>query len=206
METQLKEKKNLLDIIKSNWKIISGLIFFILILISVYSWFELKSDIKKKNLSEDYIKAKILISKKKDSDALNILESIINKKDNTYSVLSLNLIIDQELEKNNQKIIDYFDKVLSIGNLKNEELDLVKFKKAVYISNQNNEKELLSLLNPIINSESVWKAQSTKFLADYYFSKKEYSKADQYYSILLAMENPNIDDKEIKKKIQTYKK
>tara|TARA_B100000945_G_scaffold320417_1_gene330441 strand:+ start:243 stop:863 length:621 start_codon:yes stop_codon:yes gene_type:complete len=206
METQLKEKKNLLDIIKSNWKIISGLIFFILILISVYSWFELKSDIKKKNLSEDYIKAKILISQKKDSDALNILESIINKKDNTYSVLSLNLIIDQELEKNNQKIIDYFDKVLSIGNLKNEELDLVKFKKAVYISNQNNEKELLSLLNPIINSESVWKAQSTKFLADYYFSKKEYSKADQYYSILLAMENPNIDDKEIKKKIQTYKK
>ena len=206
METQLKEKKNLLDIIKSNWKIISGLIFFILILISVYSWFELKSDIKKKNLSEDYIKAKILISQKKDSDALNILESIINKKDNTYSVLSLNLIIDQELEKNNQKIIDYFDKVLSIGNLKNEELDLIKFKKAVYISNQNNEKELLSLLNPIINSESVWKAQSTKFLADYYFSKKEYSKADQYYSILLAMENPNIDDKEIKKKIQTYKK
>ena len=43
-------------------------------------------------------------------------------------------------------------------------------------------------------------------MADYYFSKKEYSKADQYYSILLAMENPNIDDKEIKKKIQTYKK
>ena len=92
---------------------------------------------------------------------------------------------------------------MSINSLKNEDLDLVKFKKAIFISRHGNEKELLDLLNPIINSDSVWKAQSIKFLADFYFSKKEYKKADQYYSTLLTLENSNIDIKEIKRKIKT---
>mgnify|MGYP001181159868 CR=1 FL=1 len=206
MEDQPKEKIKFLDIIKSNLKIITSTIFLLLVLISFYSWFEYKEDIKKKNLSEKFIEAKIMLSQKKNDQALNILKNIIEEEDNTYSVLSLYLIIDQNLEKNDKKIINYFDKILSNSNLENEDLDLVKFKKAIFISSYSDEKEMLDLLNPIINSDSVWKVQSIKFLADFYFSKKEYKKADQYYSTLLALENPNIDGKEIKRKIKTYKK
>ena len=61
----------------------------------------------------------------------------------------------------------YFDEVLSIKGLNQEDLNLLKLKKAIYISEDINEKELLDLLNPIINSESVWKIQSIKFLADF---------------------------------------
>jgi len=206
MEAQPTEKKKIFDIIKSNLKIIISTIFLLLVVIFVYSWIQFKADVKKTNLSENYIEAKIMLSQKKPKEALDILKKVVEEEDNTYSVLSLYLIIDQGLETDEKKVLNYFDKVLSINSLKNEDLDLVKFKKAIFISRHGNEKELLDLLNPIINSDSVWKAQSIKFLADFYFSKKKYKKADQYYSILLTLENSNIDIKEIKRKIKTYKK
>ena len=59
---------------------------------------------------------------------------------------------------------------------------------------------MLDLLNPIINSNSVWKFQSLKFLADYYFSLKQFKKAEQYYSLLLESGDDNIDQNEIKMK------
>jgi len=206
MEAQPTEKRKIFDIIKSNLKIIIGVLFLLLITISVYSWLKFNADIKKNNLSENYIEAKILLSQKKSNEALDILKKIIEQEDNTYSVLSLYLVIDQELEKDDKKVLNYFDRVLSINSLKNEDLDLVKFKKAIFISRYAKESELLDLLKPIINSESVWKTQSIKFLADFYFSKKEYDKADQYYSVLLSLKNPNIDSKEIRRRIKTYKK
>ena len=206
MEAQPTEKKKIFDIIKSNLKIIITAIFLLLVMVSVYSWLKFKEDVKKTNLSQNYIEAKIMLSQKKPNEALDVLKKIIKEKDSTYSVLSLYLIIDQDLEKNEKEILNYFDNVLSINSLKNEDLNLVKFKKAIFVSRYGNEKEVLNLLNPIINSDSVWRAQSIKFLADFYFSKKEYKKADQYYSILLTLENLNIDTREIKRKIKTYKK
>ena len=64
---------------------------------------------------------------------------------------------------------------------------------------------MLDLLNPIINSDSVWKFQSLKFLADYYFSLKQFKKAEQYYSILLDSGDESIDQNEIKRKIKLIK-
>ena len=206
METQFTEKRKIIDIVKSNLKIIIATLFSFLILFFVYLWIEFKADSKKTTLSENYIEAKIMLSQKKTNEALDVLKKIIEEKDSTYSVLSLYLIIDQELEKDSKKILNYFDKVLSIGDLKNEDLDLVKLKKAIFISSYSNEEELLSLLSPIINSDSTWKAQSIKFLADFYFSKEEYSKSDQYYTTLLTLKNSNINIREIKKRIKNYKK
>ena len=155
METQFTEKRKIIDIVKSNLKIIIATLFSFLILFFVYLWIEFKADSKKTTLSENYIEAKIMLSQKKTNEALDVLKKIIEEKDSTYSVLSLYLIIDQELEKDSKKILNYFDKVLSIGDLKNEDLDLVKLKKAIFISSYSNEEELLSLLSPIINSDST---------------------------------------------------
>ena len=206
MESQPTEKKNFFNIIKSNLKFIIGGLFLLLVVIFVFSWLKFNADIKKTTLSENYIEAKILLSEKKLNKALDVLKKIIEQEDSTYSTLSLYLVIDQELEKDDKKVLNYFDKVLSINGLKNEDLNLVKLKKAIFISSYGKEEELLDLLNPIINSDSVWKTQSIKFLGDYYFSIKEYNKADQYYSDLLTLENSNIDSKEIKRRIEAHKK
>ena len=181
MEDQPKEKIKFLDIIKSNLKIITSTIFLLLVLISFYSWFEYKEDIKKKNLSEKFIEAKIMLSQKKNDQALNILKNIIEEEDNTYSVLSLYLIIDQNLEKNDKKIINYFDKILSNSNLENEDLDLVKFKKAIFISSYSDEKEMLDLLNPKIKVINV----SDKLFEIYQNNKEKtyFYKYDGHYNI-----------------------
>ena len=99
--------------------------------------------------------------------------------------------------------LEYFNDVLSIRNLENEDKNLLRLKKAIFISNTVNEKEMLDLLNPIINSDSVWKTQSLKFLGDYYFSLKQFKKAENYYSTLLNYEDSTIDLKEIKRKIKS---
>ena len=93
-----------------------------------------------------------------------------------------------------------------ISDLAKEDTNLIKLKKAIFISSYGKEDKLLELLNPIINSDSVWKVQATKFMGDYYFSRKEFVKADQFYSKLINLEGENIDKNEINRKIQTYKK
>ena len=206
METEIKEKKKLFDVFKDNIKAIVGGLLIVLITLSIYSWLNFKGDIKKKDLSEEFINAKIFLSEQKNDKSLKILENIILEKDSTYSVLSLYLIIDKNLENDDKKILSYFEKIQSINNLKKEELNLIKLKKAIFISSFSQEEKLLDLLNPIINSTSVWKAQAIKFLADYYYSRKEYQKADQYHSKLIDLDENNLDNKEIKRKIQTYKK
>ena len=206
METQPVEKKDFFSFIRSKLKILVSLLFIILISVSIYSWLKYKSNIKKTDLSENYIQAKILLSQKNPNQALEVLEKIINKKNDTYSILSLYLIIDRQLEKDEKKILNYFDMVLSISNLKNEDLDLINLKKAIYISNSVGEQQLLDLLNPIINANSVWKTQAIKFLADFYYSRKEYSKANQYYSKLIDSKDSNIDQQEINRRIKAHKK
>ena len=200
------QKKTFLEVLKDNLKTI--IIFFLLLfsIFSIFSWMKYDANIKKQKLSEDFIKAKIFISEKKFVEANDILKDIVNQKDSTYSVLSLYLIINKDLEKDEKLVIKYFDKILSIKALKKEDLNLIKLKKAIYISRYEKEEDLLDLLNPIINSESFWKIQSIKFLGDYYFSKREYNKADEYYSILLNLKDPNIDNKDIQRRINTYKK
>ena len=145
------------------------------------------------------------MNNKNITSSLGILKKIINKKDKIYSPLSLFLIIDNDLESDKTLVLKYFDTVLSIGGQEKEDLNLLKLKKAYFISENSKEKDLLDLLNPIINSKSVWRIQSIKFLGDYYFSLKEFKKAGQYYSILLAEENLNIDISEIERKMKIIK-
>jgi len=109
MEEQSTEKKKIFDIIKSNLKIVITTIFLLLVIVSVYSWLKFKEDVKKINLSENYIEAKIMLSQKKPKEALDVLKKIIKEKDSTYSVLSLYLIIDQDLEKDEKEILNYLD-------------------------------------------------------------------------------------------------
>ena len=64
------------------------------------------------------------------------------------------------------------------------DLNLLRLKKAIYISDISMEQEILGLINPIINSNSVWKNHALKFLGDFYNSNGQQQKAKQYYSTL----------------------
>ena len=196
------ENKSLKSFFLSNKKklfLLIGVIFFSLI----YFWWadHTKKKDRYKN-SEDFIAAKIFLSNNENQKSLEVLKKIISTNDEVYSPLSLFMIIDRNLEENRENVLKYFDQIISINSLEKEDLNLLKLKKAIYISDSADETDLLKMLNPILNSESVWKYKSLKLLGDYYFNKKEYIKAKQYYSMILTLEDPSVDLSDINRKIK----
>ena len=196
------KKKGLKDYFNTYKKTIIILSFILFLIGGIFLWFENTQKNKRLKVSENFIEAKILLAQEENLKSLDYLKSIILQKDKVYSPLSLFLIIDNNLEKNKEVIIQYFDELLSINALEDEDINLLRLKKAIYISNSSKEQNMLDLLNPIINSNSVWKFQSLKFLGDYYFSLKQFKKAEQYYRILLETDDNNIDKNEIERKVK----
>ena len=205
MNSENFEKKTFKNLLKSNFKIIISFLFILFVIGISYLWIDYTDKNKKIKIAESFIEAKIFLNEENYKSGLETLKKIINKKDKIYSPLSLFLIIDKNLEKDKTVIVEHFNTVLSIKGLENEELNLLKLKKAIFISEDSNEKEILDLLNPIINSKSVWRYHSIKFLGDYYFSLKEFKKAGQYYSDLLSKEDENINKSDIKRKMKLIK-
>ena len=201
MSSEISEKVKLIDLLKKNFKLLLSLLILLFVIISILLWFDHSNKSKREKISEDFIQAKILLENQQNIKAHNVLKNIIEKKDNIYSPLSLFLIIEKNLETDKATITNYFDKILDIGSIEKEDLNLLRLKKAIFISENSKEEDMLELLNPIINSDSVWKFQSIKFLGDYYFSLKQFNKAKQYYLILISNNDIGLDKNEIKRKL-----
>ncbi len=199
------ENNSLKNLILSNKKILLFTAVILLLAVIFFWWTDNTKKNERYKNSEDFISAKVLLSKNENEKSLEILKNIISKNDEVYSPLSLFIIIDRDLEENKEKVAKHFDQVLSIKSLEKEDINLIKLKKSIYISEVANEKELLELLNPILNSDSVWKFKSLKLLGDYFFNKKEYKKAEQYYSEILRLDESNIDISDINRKIKIIK-
>ena len=98
--------------------------------------------------------------------------------------MALYFIIDNNLETNTSKIIKFFDKVLSINSIDEENLNLIKIKKAIYLFNSENEAVIIKTLNPVINSNSIWRNLAINLMSDYFLSKNQESKANEYLQLL----------------------
>ena len=177
-------ENNFLNFIKSNSKIFIYSLGVILITLLVFLWYLNNQEKNKTIISDNYIKAQSFLKNEKKDDAKKILLDIIEKNNSPYSSLALFLIIENNLIENKSEVLAYFDTVIENTNLKEEDLNLIKFKKAMYISDLKNEQDILKLLNPIIKSNSVWKSHVLKFLGDFYTSNNQAQKADQYYLLL----------------------
>ena len=76
MEEQPQQKKNILEIIKSNLKIIIIILSLLITVLIAFSWVKYASDTKKTSLSESFVDAKILLSQKNPKQALEVLKKI----------------------------------------------------------------------------------------------------------------------------------
>ena len=199
MTTEVTETKYL-SFIKANSKIFFYSIIVLIFLIIASLWLINKSQSEKVKVSEDYIKAQFLIEQNSETEAKEILNNIIKKKNNIYSSLSLFLMIDKNLEKDSDTVLSHFDYIINNNSYPKEDLNLLRLKKAIYISDIQKEQEIIELLNPLINSDSVWKTHALKFLGDFYYSFNQFQKAKQYYSMLLQDEE--ISKVDINRKIK----
>jgi len=174
-------------------------------LVAISSWFVHESKKEKIRISEDFVRAQVLINNNNEDQAKEILKGIVEKKNTVYASLSLFLLIDKKLIEDKNIVLSYFDHLIDDNSYTKEDADLLRLKKAIYISDTIKEQELLELLNPIINSNSVWKTQTLKFLGDFYYSTSQFKKAKQYYSLLLQDDNQDISKEDINRKINSIK-
>ena len=78
---------------------------------------------------------------------------------------------------------------MSNKKIEKENLNLIRFKKAVFLSNFDNDDVIIKTLEPVIDSDSIWREQAIKLLADYFSNKGKNSKADQYFNLLKSQKN-----------------
>ena len=178
----IDNKKILLSIIVVI--ILSLLIFF------GYSEFKKNQKIKLSNLYNSII---IEYDDTKKIEAAENLIEIVNKKDPTYSLLSLYFIIDNNLISDKNQINTLFDILIKETSLDKEIKNLVVYKKGLFNADEINENELLSILNPLIKSESIWKSHALYLLAEFFYSKNEKQKSKDFFNQILNLKNSNPD-------------
>ena len=170
--------------------LISILVLVITLLIS-YFIFEEFNEKKKLKISDQYNQIVTEHSKDNKQITSNALVELVNKKDPTYSPLSLYFIIDNQLITEKSKVNKLFDVVIEDVYLQKEIKNLIIYKKALYNADDIGENELLKILNPIINSESVWKSHALYLIAEYFFHKGEKQKSIEFFNQIISLENAN---------------
>ena len=78
-------------------------------------------------------------------------------------------------------------------SLDSEIKNLIIYKKALYNADNAQESDLLNMLNPLINSKSVWKSHSLYLMAEYFYANNQKQKAEEFFNQIIALENPNPD-------------
>tara|TARA_B100000780_G_scaffold176226_1_gene123531 strand:+ start:454 stop:1098 length:645 start_codon:yes stop_codon:yes gene_type:complete len=156
------------------------------------------SEIKERNkikLAYKFNIVKINYKKNQKQKTVSELVEIVNQNDVTYSPLALYFLLDNNLIGNSAKINKLFDELINQTDLEEEIKNLIIYKKALFNSDFTTENDLLKILNPIINSESIWKSHALYLLAEFFYSKDEKQKAKEFFNQILILPNSNNDIK-----------
>ena len=175
-------------------KIISTIVILIIILAGTYGFDSYKTN-KKKEISNKFNSTTLTHSETTKEISVKNLVEIINEQDPTYSPLSLYFIIDNKLISNQSEINSYFDTLIKKTPLDEEIKNLVIYKKALFNSDQAQESDLLKILNPLINSKSVWKSHALYLMAEYFYSKDQKQKSKEFFNQIANLEDANPDIK-----------
>tara|TARA_B110000285_G_C15093870_1_gene600741 strand:+ start:321 stop:908 length:588 start_codon:yes stop_codon:yes gene_type:complete len=183
-----KYKTNLLhfysNVIKKNSKFLFFALSMSLILLFVFMFYQNFQENQNIQIAEQYSKASILMKQNKKKESKVLLEAVISKDHTFYSPLALYFIIDNNIENDNSKIIKHFDKILENSSINKENLNLIKIKKAIYLINLDKEETIVATLNPIVNSNSIWKDTAIYLIYEYFLSKGQKFKAEEYIKLL----------------------
>ena len=189
--------------VKNKKPLISLIIVIILILFSFFFYQEYKSGQKEK-LANQYNLAVIKFESDDKDGVIISMKEIITAKDKTYSPLAFYFLLDKELISSRDEINSYFDIIINDVGLNKEIKELTIFKKGLFNSDFASENDLLNILNPVIKTESVWKAHALYLMAEYYFFKNQKQKSKEFFEQITKLENANSKIKlEAQKRLST---
>ena len=178
--------------VKNKNKIILLIVAISIALIGAYSFDKYKTN-KKIEISNKFNSTTLAYSENTKERTIKNLVEIINVQDPTYSPLSLYFIIDNKLISNKEEINNFFNILIEKTSLDKEIKNLIIYKKALYNADQAKEGDLLNMLNPLINSQSVWKSHALYLIAEYFYSKDQKQKSKEFFNQIISMEDPNSD-------------
>ena len=188
--------------INNKKRIIIGSSILILLVVSYFAYDEIKTRNKIK-IADQYNNSKINFFSGNKTKIENEMVNIINKKDKTYSPLALYFLLDNNIINSQEKINNLFDIIINEISLEEEIKNLIIYKKALYNSDFGTENDLLKILNPIINSDSIWKPHALYLLGEYFLSKNEKQKSKEFFEKILTLENSNSEIRlQVEKKIR----
>jgi len=164
-------------------------ISIILVIIIGYLSFEKSKERTKIKLANQYNLALIDLNPDNKQKTINEMVNVVKSNDATYSPLALYHLLDNNLLENNEEINTLFNELIEKTNLENEIKNLIIYKKALFNSDFVSENELLKILNPVINSESIWKSHALYLMAEFFYSKDEKQKAKEFFKQILVLPN-----------------
>ena len=190
IDTNTRNEKIKSFLINNKKKIILGTSILLILMIS-YLFFEAIKKNNKINLANKFNLTTINFKIHGAQNTTEDLTNIVKENDVTYSPLALYFLIDNNLIKNPEEINILFDELINKTNLEEEIKHLNIYKKGLFNSNFVSENELLKILNPIINSESIWKSHSMYLVAEYFYAKGEKQKAKEFFNQILTLPKAN---------------
>ena len=199
IDTNARNEKLKNFFINNKKSLIIGISILLILIIGYFSYATFKKK-EKLNLANKFNLTKINFKTEEPENTVKNLINIVKENDATYSPLALYFLIDNNLVKDLKEINVLFDELINKTNLEKEIKNLNIYKKGLFNSNFVSENELLQILNPIINSESIWKSHSLYLVAEYFYSKGEKQKAKEFFNQILALSQVNNEIKLASKK------
>ena len=131
------------------------IILIFILLVALISTILIHHNHAKKNIliSEKYVQAGLYLSAGNKDSAKSIYEEIILTKNNLYSLLSLNTIIEKNLISDKNQILEYFE-ILENSSLSQENKDLLTLKKGLYLIKNSNLEDGYNSLKKLIKKDS----------------------------------------------------
>ena len=188
--TRNEKIKNFL--LENKKKLISFILTIIVFFVFVYGFDKYKTN-KKLEISNKFNTATLQYSENTKTKTAESLIELINQQDATYSPLSLYFIIDNNLFSDDKKINSLFDILIKKTPLEEEIKNLIIYKKALFNADKAQENNLLNILNPLINSQSVWKSHALYLMAEFFYSKDQKQKSKEFFNQIISLENANPD-------------
>jgi len=188
--TRNEKIKNFFVNNKRNLIVGFSIIFFLIIGYLSLKEIEKREKIK---LANQFNSIKINFKVENKQSTIEQLKKLVNQKDATYSPLALYFLIDNKLTDDKNEINILFDELINKTSLDEEIKNLIIYKKALFNSDVITENDLLKILSPIINSDSIWKSHSLYLMAEYFYSKEENQKAKEFFNKIILLSDANND-------------
>jgi len=157
LDKNLVIQNKIIKFIKTNKLKIIYSVSSLIIAFILFTFFLINKNNKNNLISEKYVQAGLYLAAKENNKSTIIYEEIINSKNEFYSILALNEIVEKNLISDQKKILNFFKIVEEINN-SNEQKDIITFKKALYLIKIEEFKKGNNLLQKLIDKNSKIKS------------------------------------------------